>query len=155
MYALTSTSRASAPSWGDDALQLPGGQAAPAAQLQGGLAPPGGRVPGTLGEPAPKQAAVVGRQRDGARPLPLAGPHVHRAGALGGGHVVDVERGGLGRPQPGPGQHSASSARSRVAPGPTGGAQQPADLVFAQGAGSARRPVDPSHVRRPAPQALP
>ena len=53
----------------------------------------------------------VGRQRDGARPLPLAGAHVHGAGALGGGHVVDDAR----RPRP---AAARSRRAARAAPGP-------------------------------------
>src|SRR5450759_1633111 len=98
------------------ARQLPSGQAAAPAQPQGGLAPQGGRVLGTPVKPAAQQAAGVGRQRHGA---------------LGGGHVVDVERRGLGQPQPGPGQQreqqhasqayrSTSSRLSTLPDGPSG-----------------------------------
>ena len=44
----------------------------------------------------------------------LAGANVHRAGALGGGHVGDVERGRLGQSQPG----SAQSRSPAPGPGP-------------------------------------
>jgi len=125
---------------GDDALQLPGSQPAAPAQPQAVLPPLGGRVVRALVDPPAQLGAGVSQQRDGARPLPLAGPHVHRAGALGGGHVVDVERGGLGQPQSGPGQQREQRSVSSRA-GPAGGPQQPADLVLAQGAGSARRLV--------------